>query len=125
MKSGIEWFKELNVPFDGDITIKDIISIQTDAQADLIKASDEYRIQLDAWQYAFRTSQLSHAVAERDHLIKAIKVCCEALESAHSSLDKLMGDSDLDSDESHEMRSCQKICHALTLAHTTLKEVGG
>lgn len=37
MKSAIEWFNELGVPFYGDITIQDIIRIQEDA----IESSDK------------------------------------------------------------------------------------
>lgn len=41
MKVAIEWFKYLEVPFDGDITVKDIIDIQEDARKDLLSVIEQ------------------------------------------------------------------------------------
>lgn len=41
MKPAIQWFEELKVPFDGDITIQDIIRIQEDAHLEGLKRAVE------------------------------------------------------------------------------------
>lgn len=75
MKSAIQWFSELNVPYDGDITIHDIIQIQKDAQDDLKK-------QLEAARRLLRVAQtLPHTTPkenikwshDRDALLSTFK----------------------------------------------------
>lgn len=51
------------------------------------RPSDEYRIQLNAWHSSFGTTQLTHALAERDTLISVLKECVCALASCRWSAD--------------------------------------
>lgn len=65
MKSAIEWFDQLKVPFDGDVTIRDFILIQDDARADLLA-------HIKSLEY--QNAKLREAVKVADEVLRYIRL---------------------------------------------------
>lgn len=51
--------------------------------------ANELRVQLNAWHTSFGTTQLTHALAERDTLITALRECVVSLELAKKKHNRL------------------------------------